>query len=408
MNHRRLLKYSVRIGGGMLLVLVVFLACQQNFEGIHAPREHPSELSGFEALLDQIHAATGTARKMALVDSFFATRGNTDFPVIEDSICYFVYRGNKRGSVAGDFNGWKPGVDSFVHVDSTDLFYVKKVFPRDARLDYKFVIGNQWLLDPLNPRIIYGGYGPNSELAMPAYVFPREIEYRPEIPHGKQEMFSLHSRIFSNTRKITVYLPPGYEENPAQRYPTLYVQDGGEYLQLASMANVLDNLIAEKRITPIIAVFINPVNRNAEYWLNDQYIAMLTQELIPRIDSTYRTLTAPEHRGIMGASLGGVISLYAGLTAPDYFRFIAGQSSALWIENQKIIALFKTRSLPQLTIYLDWGTFETGMGDIHQELIQILKEKNHRVQAAHFPEGHSWGNWRAHIDNILIYFWGEQ
>jgi len=48
------------------------------------------------------------------------------------------------------------------------------------------------------------------------------------------------------------------------------------------------------------------------------------------------------------------------------------------------------------------------MGYMHQELIQILIQKNHRVQAAQFPEGHSWGNWRAHIDNILIYFWGEQ
>ncbi len=394
----------------LLLFVLLGVGCQENKSVVRIPIEKQplNEAWGFEGLLRDIQMASTPARKMAMVDSFFATRGAEGFPIIEDSVCYFVVRGNVSGSVVGDFNQWKPGVDSLIPVESTDLFYAKKVFPLDARLDYKFVLGNQWLLDPLNPRLIYGGFGPNSELVMPHYVYPREIDYQPDIPHGRLEEFTFHSQILNNSRKIIVYLPPDYSRNNPQRYPTLYVQDGREYLQLANIANVLDNLIAAKEIQPLIAVFINPTDRNKEYWLNDQYIAMVTTEIIPMIDSTYHTRATAEGRGIMGASLGGAISLYAGVKAPGYFRYIAGQSSAIWIENQKIVTLFREGNLPALTVYLDWGTFEPGMEEVHQQLIQILKNNGHRVTYAVFPEGHSWGNWRAHIDNILKTFWGTQ
>jgi hypothetical protein len=87
------------------------------------------------------------------------------------------YRGTARDvTLAADMNGWDPARDPLTRVADTDLFFLSLQFPADARLDYKLVSDGQWLLDPLNPRTILGGYGPNSQAMMPRYVPPPEIE----------------------------------------------------------------------------------------------------------------------------------------------------------------------------------------------------------------------------------------
>ncbi len=393
---------------GIALIVGMLNSCSRNqtaMETPTAPRVLPK--GSVAKFLQRVTSLPTAHQRLAVVDSFFAAHSPADFPIIEDSTCYFFFRGKGAQSVVGDFNQWRAGRDPFIAVDSTDLFYVAKTFPLEARLDYKIVVAGKWILDPLNPRVIWGGFGPNSELAMPRYEYPAEILYQPDIPHGTVVEWSFQSRVLNNTRQVWVYLPAEYEAHPQNRYPVLYVQDGGEYIRLANMVNVLDNLIASQRIRPIITVFVNPVERNQEYWLNDAYVTMLVQELVPAVDSTWRTLPDPKNRGIMGASLGGVVSLYAALKYPEVFRKVGSQSGALWIEQQRIITLYQQTDLPPLIIYLDWGTFEEGQEAVHRQFRTILVAAGHTVRTERHPEGHSWGNWRAHIDNILVTFWGK-
>jgi enterochelin esterase family protein len=348
---------------------------------------------------------TNDKNEQALVDSFMNIKSNKGFPLIEDSLCHFIYQSDHISSflVAGDFNGWNPQTDSSSQLQGTNLHYISKKFPLDARLDYKMILGSEWILDPLNPKIIWGGFGPNSEIAMPEYQQPWEIELNDSIPQCTFLEHLFESEILGNERNVKVYLPPGYDK-AADHYPSLYVNDGGEYLQLGSMVNILNNLQCASLIASLIVIFVDPVERMKEYALNEKYLEMLEKELIPFIDSNYRTIQKSEGRGMIGVSLGGLTSLYAGLQLSDLIGKVAGQSSAIQWDNQKILQLYQEYPLRDLQIYLDWGTYE-GLDSLSHRFVQLLQEKGYSVNYKIYNEGHSWGNWRAHIDEILKTFW---
>ena len=242
----------------------------------------------FDGLLRHL-AAEEPSKRSAIVDSFMTAQLPKGFPITTDTIAYFVYRGKVDSSVAvtGDYTQWSPIGDPMINVSATDLYYVAKKFEPDARLDYKFIKDGDWILDPLNPHIVTGGFGQNSELGMPSYHQSATIRYNPAIPHGTVSSFTFTSSHTGDSRKVMVYLPPGYASSSV-RYPSLYVHDGPEYLSLSSMANVIDNLIDAKQIQPIIGIFIPSSNDRAEeYRLGKitQFATMMVKELVPAIDS---------------------------------------------------------------------------------------------------------------------------
>jgi enterochelin esterase family protein len=340
----------------------------------------------------------------ALIDSFMQKAAQDGFPLREDTIAHFIFRGAVSAGVTvpGDFNGWDPAADPMAGIAGTDFFYLSRCFEADARLDYKFVLdGSRWILDPLNPRTVTGGFGSNSELAMPAYVQPEEIEYLPGIPHGAVETLGFRSGTLGNDRTVKVYLPHGYADHPDRRYPALYVNDGGEYLSLASMNNVLDLLIHRGLIAEVLVVFVNPVDRNVEYRLNAAYKSMIVDELVPYIDSLYRTVDDAAGRGIMGASLGGLISTFIAYEHPDLFGLCAGQSSAYYANDDWLIHRIADGPVRDVRFYLDWGTYETAIQRQNHEMRDVLRSKGYSLAWFEYHEGHSWGSWRAHTDDIL-------
>ncbi len=360
----------------------------------------------FGDFIEAVRSAPAGERS-ASIDRFMEEASKEGFPVIEDTLVHFIYRGEVSSAVAvpGDFNGWNPRADQMAVIESTNFYYRTKSFEIDARLDYKFVIdGSQWILDPLNPVSVTGGFGPNSEVAMPGYVRPEEIDAYTGIAHGTIDTLSFHSDILNNDRNVYVYLPPRYSGNAPRRYPALYVNDGGEYLTLASMNNVLDYLIDRDKIEEVIVVFVDPVNRNIECRLNDPYKNFIVSELVPHIDETYRTMSEPSKRGIMGASLGGLISFYISYEHPDLFGFCAGQSSAFYIFESRMISAIADGPKKELRFYLDWGTYETRIMQSNYEMRDALMAKGYALEQFEYHEGHSWGSWRAHTDDILKTF----
>jgi hypothetical protein len=133
----------------------------------------------FRAFVERVNSVPNN-EKQAIIDSFM--NAAPSFPFIdENNIVYYIYQGTTRNvTVPGDANGWNQGAFPMTQLDGTIFWYRQAVFETDARLDYKFVLdGSKWILDPLNPNTVAGGFGPNSELAMPDYVQPPEIEYTP-------------------------------------------------------------------------------------------------------------------------------------------------------------------------------------------------------------------------------------
>jgi hypothetical protein len=223
-------------------------------------------------------------------------------PMIEEPAVHFVYYNPTAQSVAvsGEFNQWDPQGITMTCLGQTGIFYHTAEFRGPARVEYKLIIDGQWIVDPCCPNRVDNGIGEqNSFFVVGDFREPPELEGVATIPHGRVEEFDFTSQLLNNQRRVYVYLPPEYAKRSSQRFPTFYIQDGGEYLSRARLPTVLDNLRHSQDIPPLVAVMVDPVDRMAEYHTNERYAQFLEQELIPHIDQRYRT------RGARGAGRDG-------------------------------------------------------------------------------------------------------
>jgi len=327
------------------------------------------------------------------------------YPLLEqDTLATYLYRGTASTvTVAGDQNNWNGSGFPMTRVSTTDLFYYTAHFPPEARLDYKYVLnGSTWILDPRNPFQVLSGFGPNSELRMPGYVPPPEIVFDPTIPHGTFVDTTLYSVNLSNSRAVRVYLPPGYDAT-ADSLGMVLFHDGLEYLTLAYAQNTLDYLIHRRRIRPIIGVFVPPVSRTSEYFSTQRaaFTAFVIQELVPWVDARFRTKESADQRATLGASYGGNIAIWLGYSNPQVFGNVAAQSSVIPSEAMTGI---QNGSKLQVRFYLDIGTYESSLIGNCRQFVRVLQNRGYESMCREYPEAHSWGSWRAHIDNALEMF----
>lgn len=379
--------------------------------------------TSYAAFLDALRARTtlppGTDRTQQL-DAFWQQLQEAgQIPYAHGDSVAFLYRG-AASSVAwrGDFNGWGqwPGTE----LDGAEVWIYETTFPSDARLDYKvFVDGTNWILDPANPLEMWGGFGPNSELRMPTYVYPQETVPQANIAHGILHPNQvLTSRELGYNVQYRVYTPAGYDTLSA--LPVLYVTDGHEYLadHLGSLVIVLDNLIAAGEVAPLLAVFVDPRNpanlahnRRQEQYADayDPFAAFLVEELVPALDGAYATDPQPTSRAILGTSLGGLFAGYLGATQSSTFGKLAIQSPAFWYDQANngdfIYQRFQQQPQLPLDIFMTTGTIND-TEDGARRLRSLFEAKGYPLVYHEVAEGHSWGNWRALLDDMLRHFWG--
>lgn len=337
--------------------------------------------------------------------------------VIEDSSVHFIYYGEaKRVSLASDLNGWSATSDTLTRLPQTTFFYLSKTLHPASRFEYKFVVDSDWILDPINKQQAVGGYGPNSEIWMPEYSPSKEIKYSADIRHGRIDSMLIASKLLKRSHPVFVYLPAEYKKLSRKRYPVMFVTDGGEYMTLALMPNILDNLIADGRIEPLIAVFVDPrtdvkdastSKRMFDYTMNDTFVDFMITEVRERVARKYRIDKRPEQTGIMGASLGGLVATYAAFTHPDVFGLCAAQSPSYWWRNASIISRVDSADSSPVRFYIDTGTIRDAQ-EHASKMYDLLRRKGYDVFYREYPEGHNWVNWRARIDDILLHFWGKK
>jgi enterochelin esterase family protein len=370
-----------------------------------------------EELFKLANIEDSTKRKRLLNQFWAGLKKDKQIPFrINDSVA-FLYKG-PADTVEwnGDFNAWQrvKSIDTKgKRVGKSDIWILETTLPKNARIDYKIVLNNKnWILDPDNPYQQMSGFGPNSELRMPDWVYPEETIRDKKISRGKLDSNKLISSKYLNySINYRVYTPKGYDS--LLKMPTIYVTDGHEYAddEKGSMLIVLDNLIAKKKIRPVIAVFIdpreplNPRNnrRQSEYVLNENFVRFVCDELVPRIDSNYKTNKSENERAILGTSLGGINSTYFGFTRPDIFHLIAIQSPA-YGASPRLYDIMKNSPRLPLKIFLSTGIIYDGE-NITRKVRDELEKWGYKICYKEVNEGHSWGNWRALLDYMLIYFW---
>ncbi len=358
----------------------------------------------FAAFLERINSALYPQRQ-AIADSFVTA--NLPMPFVENGMAYFIYTGSASTVYwAGDANGWSGELTPMIRAGGVNFWYYPQLFEPDARIDYKFVLnGTTWILDPKNPNQVSGGYGPNSELAMPDYVQPWEIQPDASIPHGTLHTHNVYSAALNTTRTVKVYTPHMYEAAVNDSFPVMLFHDGLEYISLASAVNTLDNLIAAEQIRPIIAVFVPPGNRTEEYagYLTDNFTQFIVYELM-NVFINYRILSDPQYRGMTGPSYGGLITTEICYKHPEAFGLCAPYSPSYWAKDQEIYNLVTGGPKKDIKFYLDWGRYEPSIQMLALAMRDSLIADGYEIEWNEWPEGHSWGSWRAHLDNALTYF----
>lgn len=155
------------------------------------------------------------------------------------------------------------------------------------------------------------------------------------VPHGSVRAHWYHSPLTGQWRRAHVYTPPDYDRDPAARYPVLYLQHGaGEnergWVDQGRANFILDNLLAGGHAVPMLIVmdrgYASVRGANPNSLPGNAFPEVLVSELLPSIETTFRTKTGPEHRAMGGLSMGSMQALEIGLGHPDKFGWIAAMS----------------------------------------------------------------------------------
>jgi predicted alpha/beta superfamily hydrolase len=229
---------------------------------------------------------------------------------------------------------------------------------------------------------------------------------------------------------VVVYLPPSYDENAAERYPVVYMHDGQNLFDDAKafggvswdIAGALDRGTADATIHDAIVVAIaNTAARMSEYTPvpdpdyggggADTYLRFIADQLKPRIDRDYHTLADRGHTAIMGSSLGGLVSVYAGVSRPDVFGLIGALSPSTWWDGTWILPRVAAEPTNPARIYVDSGDSGTSQDDRANtaKLAQAYRTRgatlDYLVQAG---AQHSEFYWRQRVPGALAFLLGPR
>jgi len=228
-----------------------------------------------------------------------------------------------------------------------------------------------------------------------------------------------------NNRDILVYLPPDYDDG-AERYPVIYMHDGQNLFdQMTSFSDewCVDETmeaLAQQDIKAIIVGIPNMSDRRIEEYSpfesekygvgrGEDYLTFICNTLKPQIDRGFRTLADREHTGIMGSSMGGLISLYAFFRYPETFGFVGAMSSAFWFADRAIFDMVADAPQVPGKIYLDVGTAEGAetVADTRR-MRSLLLEKGYQAdtQLSYVEESgglHNEAAWAGRLRAALVF-----
>ena len=170
--------------------------------------------------------------------------------------------------------------------------------------------------------------------------------YRPQlgVAHGQVRSIYYYAKATGEWRHAMVYTPALYETKVKQRFPVLYLQHGmGEdetsWSKQGHMQHIMDNLIAQGEAVPMIVVmesgdvkapFRGGDNRAGRSQYGATFYRIMTEDLIPYIDTNFRTLSDREHRAMAGLSWGGHQTFDLVMANMDKFAWMGGFSGAIF------------------------------------------------------------------------------
>ncbi|HYQ33136.1 MAG TPA: alpha/beta hydrolase-fold protein, partial [Lapillicoccus sp.] len=244
-------------------------------------------------------------------------------PIIEGRYATFLWRGEAEEVMVRHRVVGLPDPLHLRRLADTDLWHATIELPEGSRVEYQFEVvrgdvREQYLNDPLNPRLAHGPFGSQSVAAAAGYVVPSWTLPDPEARPGSLDSISLRSKALRREQWIRLYRPARFRE--VRRYPLLIVHDGDDYLNYAAMKTVLDNLIHRGEMAPMVVAFVPPSgDRLVEYANHAPHARFVARELVPYLTEELPLVDLPDGRCLMGSSFGGVASLSTAVRYPSVF-----------------------------------------------------------------------------------------
>lgn len=296
--------------------------------------------------------------------------------------------------------------------------YTSPVLPPDL-YSYSFTLDGTKIVDPSNPELKTGYFGNESMVLVPGGGQAAPWEPR-DVPHGVIHHHPYRSQIASHDRECLVYTPPGYNPNTSQPLPVLYLLHGYSdradgWTNVGRAHVILDNLLADKKIVPMVvvmplgygdmAVLANGwAGRNKDNAWDKNRAAFdqtLIREVLPLAEANYRIRTDPAGRALAGLSMGGSESIVGALLHPAAFGWVGAFSSgglpddldqAFPAANASLNAQFKL-------LWVACGK-QDGLLQANQSLVAWLNRKGVKHVWTETEGAHAWGVWRRNLATL--------
>lgn len=244
-----------------------------------------------------------------------------------------------------------------------------------------------------------------------------------DVAHGAMAQRHYYSKTLKKTRRIHVWTPAGFEKSK-DKLPVLYLIHGGggtdmSWASIGCAGNILDNLLAEGKIEPMIVVLPNgSVDIDTPTMLERVPIFKmdLMTDIIPFVESNYPVYADASHRAIMGLSFGGLETLEAVIDHPKSFEYIGVLSSGWWISDvwkkergwmdnkekkaKRLLEIADDLNTSVKLLYFTQGGPEDLAYDNGVETLKLFDAAGIKYKYSEMPGGHTWMVWRKNLKEI--------
>ena len=299
--------------------------------------------------------------------------------------------------------------DSSAFTKGEDGAWIGYTRPLDQGFHYYTIkIDGAEVPDP-NSKYFFGANRWGSGVEVPAK--DQEFYALKNVPHGQLREIHFYSKSTDSVRHAFVYTPPAYDQNPDRRYPVLYLQHGwgeNEYgwgvQGCASL--IMDNLLAEGKAQPFLIVMTYGMTNDTQpggirNFDIKAFESVLVDELIPYIDSNFRTLANQPHRAMAGLSMGGMETRTITLKHPEKFSHI-GLFSGGSISPADIPDMVAFKAANKL-VFVSYGSREVSgngprRGGDPKTSVDALHEAGVNSHYYISPDtAHEWQSWRRSL-----------
>lgn len=272
--------------------------------------------------------------------------------------------------------------------------------------DYSFLVDGEQVIDPSNPAVKPEVNPDTSTLEITADT-PLFYQWR-DVPHGTIHLHSYYSQTLKRLRRVRVYTPPGYENEPARRFPALYLFHGtgdteATWTEFGRAHLILDNLIADGKALPMLVVMpdghADLQEEEGDHKANFvKFEADVLESLIPLVDATYRTVATADGRAINGLSMGGMQSLEIGINHPERFAWVGGMSAYVPEPHDLLAKGLADKNLNDelKLLWISIGRDDFLLKDA-EKFHQLLEKHGIRSQWRLTAGSHEWTVWRGYL-----------